>query len=70
MLPARSEPLFPMVNPLTVMVNTDEGLMEAPEIVKTTAVADVAVHTAERPETLLAPAATVGVTDRAKKLGG
>jgi hypothetical protein len=59
-----------MVKPLTVMVNTDDGLMEAPEIVQTTAVVDVALHTAARPETLLAPAATVGVTDAAKKLDG
>ncbi len=63
-------PLLPMVKPLTVMVNTAEGLMEAPEIVQTTAVVDVALHTAARPETLLAPAATVGVTDGAKKLDG
>lgn len=63
-------PLLPMVKPLTVIVNTDDGLMEAPEIVKTTAVADVALHTAARPETLLAPAATVGATDGAKKLEG
>jgi hypothetical protein len=63
-------PLLPMVKLLIVIVNTDDGLMEAPEIVKTTAVADVALHTAERPETLLAPAATVGVTDAAKKLDG
>jgi hypothetical protein len=63
-------PLLPMVKPLMVMVNTDDKLMEAPEIVKTTAVADVASHTAARPATLLAPAATVGVTDGAKKLGG
>ena len=63
-------PLLPMVKPLIVMVNTDDGLMEAPEIVQTTAVEDVALHTAARPETLLAPAATVGVMDGAKKLGG
>ena len=63
-------PLLPMVKPLTVMVNTDDGLMEAPEIVNTTAVADVALHTAERSEMLLAPAATVVVMDGAKKLGG
>ena len=51
-------PLLPMVKPLTVMVNMDDGLMEAPEIVQTTAVVDVALHTAARPETLLALAAT------------
>ncbi len=63
-------PLLPIIKPLTVMVNTDDGLMEAPEIVRTTAVVDVALHTAARPKTLLAPAATVGVTDGAKKLEG
>ena len=63
-------PLLPMVNPLTVIVNTDGGLMEAPETVMTTAVIEVALHTAARPVTLLAPAATVGVTGEAKKLAG
>lgn len=63
-------PLLPMVKPLIVIVNTDDGLMEAPDIVKTTAVTDVSLHTAARPETLLAPAATVGVTDGTKKLEG
>ena len=63
-------PLLPMVKPLTVMVNTEDGLMEAPEIVMTTAVMEVALHTAARPATLLAPAATVGVTGEAKKLAG
>ena len=67
---AKLAPLLPMIKPLTVMVNTDDGLMEAPEIVQTTAVVDVALHTAARPETLLAPAATVGVTDAAKKFVG
>ncbi len=61
-------PLLPMVKPLIVTVNTDTGLMEAPDIVKTTAVTDEALHAAARPETLLAPAATVGVTDEVKKL--
>ena len=63
-------PLLPMVNPLTVIVNTDGGLMEAPETVMTTAVIEVALHTAARPETLLPPAATVGVTAETKKLAG
>ena len=63
-------PLLPMVNPLIVIVNTDEGLMEAPDTVMTMAVAEVTLHTAERPKTLLAPAATVEVTGEAKKLGG
>ena len=63
-------PLLPMANPLIVIVNTDEGLMEAPDIVMTMAVVEVTLHTAERPKTLLAPAATVEVTGEAKKLGG
>ncbi len=63
-------PLLPMVSPLIVIVNTDDGLMEAPEIVRTKAVMDVALQTAERPETLLAPATTLGVTDGEKKLEG
>lgn len=63
-------PVNPMVNPLIVIVNADDGLMEAPEIVTTKAERDVAPHTAVRPKTLLAPTATVGVTDGAKKLEG
>ncbi len=63
-------PLLPMVSPLIVIVNTDDGLMTAPEIVMTTAVMEVALHTAARLVTLLAPAATVGVTGEAKKLAG
>ncbi len=63
-------PLMPIVNPVIVIENAEEGLMEAPEIEMTTAVTDVALHIATRPETLLAPAATVGVTVGAKKLDG
>jgi hypothetical protein len=63
-------PLLPMVSPLIVIENKDDGPMEAPEIVMTTAVMEVALHTAARPETLLAPAATVGETGEAKKLAG
>ncbi len=59
-----------MVNPLTVIVNMDNGLMEAPETVMTTAVVEVALHTAARPEMLLPPAATMGTTGEAKKLEG
>ena len=62
-------PLDPIVIPLIVIVNAN-ALMEAPEVVMTTAVEEVALHVAARPETLLAPAATVGVTDGAKKLDG
>ncbi len=63
-------PLLPMVNPLIVIVNNDDELIEAPEMVMIMAVLLVALQTAVRPETLLAPAATVGVTDGAKKLEG
>jgi hypothetical protein len=65
-----SAPPFPIVKPLMVTMNMDAELMEAPEIVRTTAVTYVALQTTERPETLLAPAATLGVTDTAKKLIG
>jgi hypothetical protein len=64
------EPLLPIANPLIVIVNTEKGLMDAPEIVIIRAVCDVALHTDARPETLLAPDATVGVTLGTKKLGG
>ena len=68
MLPATLEQLFPMVNQLTVIVNTDEGLMEAPEIVTVTVVIEVALLTAVRPVMLLTNA--VGVTDGARKPEG
>ena len=63
-------PLLPMANPLIVIVNIDDGLMEAPDTVMTMSVAEVLLHTAERPKILLAPAATVEVMGEAKKLGG
>jgi hypothetical protein len=63
-------PLLPMENPLIVIANTEEELTEAPEIVMIIAVAEVALHTATRPETLLAPAPTAGTTEEAKKLEG
>ena len=44
--------------------------MVAPDVVITTDVAAVALHAKERPATLLAPDATVGVTDGAKKPEG
>ena len=63
-------PLLPMASPLIVIVNNDDELIEAPEMVMIIAVLLVALQTAVRPETLLAPAATVGMTDGAKKLEG
>ena len=62
-------PLDPIVIPPIVIVNAN-ALMEAPEVVMTTAVEEVALHVAARPETLLAPAATMGVMEEAKKLKG
>jgi len=52
-----------------VMVNTD-ALMAAPEIVIITAVEEVALQVAVKFETLLEPAAAVGMTAEAKKLEG
>ena len=63
-------PLLPMVNPLIVIVNADDALMEAPDTVMTVVVSEVTLHTAERPKTLLATAATVEFTGEAKKLEG
>jgi hypothetical protein len=59
----------PIVKPLTVMVNAEAG-MAAPDVVITTAVAEVAPHVAVKPVTLLAPRATEGTTEDAKKLEG
>jgi hypothetical protein len=63
-------PLFPMVNPLIVILNDDSELMEAPNIVMTTEVLEVALHAAESSGTLLAPVATAGTINGAKKLEG
>ena len=63
-------PLFPMVNPLIVILNDDSEVMEAPMIVMTTEVLEVALHAAESSGTLLAPAAAVGTIYGAKKLEG
>ncbi len=70
MPPATLAPLLPMVNPLIVIVNDDSELIEALDIVMTTAVIEVALHAAARPETLLPPAATVGIINGAKKFEG
>ncbi len=60
----------PIVKPPMVIVTTAAALIEAPEVVIATAVADVAPHVAVKPATLLAPEATVGTTEDAKKLDG
>ena len=59
----------PIVKPLIVTVNADAG-MAAPDVVIVTAVAEVAPHVAVKPATLLAPEATEGTTEIAKKLEG
>ena len=66
-----TEPIVggPIVKPLMVIVNED-ALIAAPEVVITTAVADVALHVAIKPATLLAPEATEGTEEDAKKLAG
>ena len=61
---------YPNVNPFNVTVNADEDGIAAPAVVMTTEVAVVALHVAFKPATLLPPAATMGVTDGAKKPEG
>ena len=67
-----TEPIVggPIVKPLMVIVTVADGGMAAPDVVITTAVAEVAPHFAVKPATLLAPEATVGVTDEANQLEG
>jgi hypothetical protein len=60
----------PIVKPLIVTVNAVVFPMAAPNIVSATAVLFVAPHVTFRPITLLAPVATTGVTNGAKKLSG
>ena len=59
----------PNVIPLILTVNADVPIV-APDVVITNDVAVVAPHVAVSPATLLAPDATVGVTDGAKKPEG
>jgi hypothetical protein len=59
----------PIVSPLSVNVNAEAPIV-APDVVMTTDVTVVAPHVAISPATLLAPAATAGVTDGAKKPEG
>ena len=59
----------PIVKPLIVTVKADAG-MAAPDVVIVTAVAEVAPHDAVKPATLLAPEATEGTTEDAKKFTG
>ena len=57
------------MKPRMVTVNADAPIV-APDVVITTDVADVAPQVAVSPATLLAPGATVGVTDDAKNPEG
>ena len=60
----------PNVNPRRVRVKADADGIAAPAVVMTTDVLVVAPHDAVKPETLLAPAATTGVTEGVKKEAG
>jgi hypothetical protein len=59
----------PMAKPLIVMENADNPMF-APKMVIFTDEAEVALQAAVRPITLLAPDATLGMTDGAKKWKG
>jgi hypothetical protein len=61
---------WPNVNPFNVKVKADAGGIAAPAVVMTMDVLVVAPHVAVKPATLLAPAATTGVTEGAKKEAG
>ena len=61
---------YPNRSPLNVKTNADADGIAAPAVVMTTDVAVVALHVPVSPATLLLPAATVGVTDGAKKPDG
>ena len=60
---------LPMVNPVIVTTNAVAGMTD-PAVVMMTEVALVVLHVPDSPATLLSPAATVGVTDGAKKPEG
>ena len=64
--PAVTEPI---VNPLIVTVNADAPIV-APDVVITNDVAVVGLHVTVSPAMLLAPDATLGVLDEAKKPEG
>ena len=68
--PIEPEVAAPIVKPLIVTVNAVVFPMAAPDIASTTAVLLVTPHVMFMPVTLLAPVATTGVTNGAKKLGG
>jgi len=59
----------PIVKPLIVTVNADAPIV-APDVVITTDVAVVGLHVTVSPATLLAPEATIGLMEDAKKPEG
>ena len=61
---------YPNVIPLNVKVKADAGGIAAPAVEMTMDVLVVAPHVAVKPATLLAPAATTGVTEGKKKEAG
>ena len=61
---------YPNRSPLNVKTNADADGIAAPAVVITTDVAVVALQVAFKPETLLAPAATTGMTDGTKNKSG
>ena len=61
---------YPNAIPRSVKVNADDDSIAAPAVVMTMDVFVVAPHVAVKPATLLAPAATTGVTEGKKKEAG
>ena len=61
---------YPNVNPLKVKVKAAADGIAAPAVVMTMDVLVVAPHVAAKPLTLLAPAATIDVTEGVKKEAG
>ena len=67
--PATLEPLDPIVKPFIVTVNADAPIV-APDVIITNDVAVVGLHDTVSPATLLAPEATIGLMEDAKKPEG
>ncbi len=61
---------YPSVNPRSVKVKANNDGIAAPAVVMMMDVVVVSPHVAVKPATLLAPAATTGVTEGAKKEAG
>ena len=69
LIPTAPAVTAPIMNPFIVTVNADAPIV-APDVVITTDVAVVGLHVTVSPATLLAPDATLGVIDEAKKPEG